>query len=64
MAALNGKEFEGRALNVNEARPKTGGGDRGGRGGYGGGGDRGAGATDTKFRTAEETHSVPGSQVG
>ena len=41
MAALNGKEFEGRALNVNEARPKTGGGDRGGRGGYGGGGDRG-----------------------
>ena len=33
--ALNGKEVEGRALTVNEARPKTEGG--GGRGGYGGG---------------------------
>jgi len=28
MEALNGKEFEGRALTVNEARPRT---DRGGR---------------------------------
>jgi RNA recognition motif-containing protein len=37
--ALNGKEVEGRALTVNEARPKEGGG--GGRGGYGGGGGRG-----------------------
>ncbi|OFV97795.1 MAG: RNA-binding protein [Acidobacteria bacterium RIFCSPLOWO2_12_FULL_54_10] len=40
--ALNGKELDGRALNVNEARPKTdhGGGGGGGRdrGGYGGGG--------------------------
>jgi RNA recognition motif-containing protein len=37
---LNGKEIDGRALNVNEARPRedrnSGGG--GGRGGYGGGG--------------------------
>jgi RNA recognition motif-containing protein len=42
IAALNGKEVEGRALTVNEARPKTegGGGGRGGRGGYGGGGGR------------------------
>jgi RNA recognition motif-containing protein len=32
---LNGKEFKGRALNVNEARPRTE--SRGGRGGYGGG---------------------------
>ena len=32
--ALNGKESEGRALTVNEARPKTEGG--GGRGGHGG----------------------------
>ena len=50
IAALNGYTLEGRALNVNEARPKTerssgpprgsgGGGDRGGRGG-GGGRDR------------------------
>ena len=44
--ALNGKDFGGRTLNVNEARPKmerAGGGgrdrgDRGGRGGRGGGG--------------------------
>lgn len=42
IAALNGREFEGRALNVNQARPKE---DRGGGGGYrgngGGGGGRG-----------------------
>jgi RNA recognition motif-containing protein len=43
IAALNGKEVDGRTLTVNEARPKTeGGGGRGGggggRGGYGGGG--------------------------
>src|SRR5438046_8950283 len=46
IAALNGKEIEGRSLTVNEARPKTegGGGGRGGsggRGGYGGGGGGG-----------------------
>ncbi len=48
---MNGKDLKGRALNVNEARPKTeggggrggprrggGGGGRGGRGGFGGGG--------------------------
>ena len=35
---MNGKDFNGRALNVNEAKPKT---DRGGRGGRGGGGRRG-----------------------
>ena len=38
--ALNGYELDGRALNVNEARPKeqrSGGGGGGGRGGYGGG---------------------------
>ena len=47
IAALNGKEVEGRALTVNEARPKPEGGGRGGyggggggRGGYGGGGGR------------------------
>jgi RNA recognition motif-containing protein len=38
IAALNGQQVEGRALTVNEARPKTEGG--GGRGGYGGGGGR------------------------
>ena len=44
ITALNGKDWKGRALTVNEARPReerSGGG--GGRGGYGGrgGGDRG-----------------------
>jgi RNA recognition motif-containing protein len=34
IAELNGRELDGRALNVNEARPKT---DRGGSGGGGGG---------------------------
>jgi RNA recognition motif-containing protein len=55
IAALNGKEHDGRALTVNEAKPREErsfgggggggggrGGDRGGRGG-GGGGDRGRG---------------------
>lgn len=41
IAALNGKEVEGRNLTVNEARPKESGG--GGRGGYGGGGGGGGG---------------------
>jgi cold-inducible RNA-binding protein len=44
IAALNGKQFMGRALVVNEARPQReggGGGGGGGRGGYGGGGGRG-----------------------
>jgi cold-inducible RNA-binding protein len=38
IAALNGKEFMGRALVVNEARPQQREGGGGGRGGYGGGG--------------------------
>jgi RNA recognition motif-containing protein len=45
VAALNGKDFLGRALVVNEARPQRegGGGGGGGRGGYGGGGRGGRG---------------------
>src|SRR5437868_6012238 len=43
IAALNGKDWKGRALTVNEARPREerggGGGGGGGRGGYGGGRD-------------------------
>jgi cold-inducible RNA-binding protein len=43
--ALDGKEVDGRALKVNEARPREDRGRRdgfgGGRGGYGGGGGRG-----------------------
>ena len=46
ISAMNGNEIDGRALTVNEARPKEGGGGgggggRGGRGGYGGGGGGG-----------------------
>ena len=37
---VNGREVGGRALNVNEARPKS----EGGRGGGGGGGGRGRGS--------------------
>ena len=47
IAALNGQESGGRALTVNEARPREerprGGGGGGGRGGYGGGGGGGRG---------------------
>ena len=48
IAAMNGKTVEGRALAVNESRPREGGGgggNRGGGGGYGGGGggNRGGG---------------------
>ncbi len=47
IAALNGKEIDGRTLTVNEARPREersgGGGGGGGRGGYGGGGRSGGG---------------------
>src|SRR5262245_25948620 len=40
IAALNGQQLQGRALTVNEAKPKTEGGGKGGggKGGYGGGG--------------------------
>jgi len=38
--AVNGREIDGRTLNVNEARAKTGGGGGGGYGGGGGGGGR------------------------
>ncbi len=46
--ALNGAQFQGRTLTVNEAKPREarpagGGGGGGGRGGYGGGGGGGGG---------------------
>src|SRR5438876_6198018 len=43
ITGMHGTELDGRPLTVNEARPKTEGGGRGGggRGGYGGGGGRG-----------------------
>ena len=47
ITALNGQQVEGRALTVNEAKPREdrprGGGGGGGRGGYGGGGGGGRG---------------------
>lgn len=43
IAALNGHNLDGRALNINEARPKTEGGGRGFGGGGGGGFNRGGG---------------------
>lgn len=51
IAALNGQDYNGRTLTVNEARPREerpggfggGGGRGGGGGGYGGGGGRGGG---------------------
>ena len=43
IAALNGSQFGGRTINVNEARPKA---ERGGGGFGGGGGGRGRGDRD------------------
>jgi RNA recognition motif-containing protein len=40
LAGMNGKDIKGRAVSVNEAKPKT---DRGGGGGYGGGRSGGGG---------------------
>jgi cold-inducible RNA-binding protein len=45
IAALNGRELDGRALNINEARPKE------SRGGSGGGGGRGRGGSGGGFRS-------------
>ena len=57
IAQLNGKEVNGRALTVNEARPREdrrpGGGGRGGFGGgnrFGGGGNRGGGGGNREPR--------------
>ncbi len=40
IAAMNGKEVDGRAINVSEARPRARRDDRRGGGGFGGGGRR------------------------
>lgn len=44
--ALNGRELDGRALTVNEAKPRE---DRGGRGGFGGGGDGFNGGSSRRY---------------
>lgn len=51
IAALNGAQLDGRALNVNEARPKSEGG--GGRGGFGGGGRPSGGGGGGQRRRSE-----------
>jgi hypothetical protein len=50
ISQFNGKEVNGRALNVNEAKPRENrsGGGGGGRGGYGGGGNGGGGGYGQK----------------
>ena len=60
ISTLNGKEIDGRALTVNEAKPREagaggggnrggGGGGRGGYGGGGGGGNRGGGGGGSRW---------------
>src|SRR5256885_8281366 len=62
--SLNGKEFQGRSLAVNEARPREerprgGGGGGGGGGGYrGGGGGGGGGGRDRKSTRLNSSHLV------
>lgn len=56
IAGLNGKELKGRALNVNEARPRT---EGGGRGGGGGGGRRGGGGGRRRERPAGGGYTGP-----
>lgn len=51
MAALNGKDVGGRNLNVNEARPKT--------GGPGGGGGRGGGFSRDRDRGGPRSRREP-----
>jgi len=46
MAGLDGKDVDGRAMKVNEARPRE---DRGSRGGGGGGGYRGGGGGGNRY---------------
>src|ERR1700690_292763 len=60
IAALNGRELDGRALNINEARPKE---DRGGGGGFrgngGGGGRRKIGWETGGIRNGEGFSKTP-----
>jgi cold-inducible RNA-binding protein len=61
MTELNGKEVAGRALRVNEATPKTGGGPRSGGFRPGGGGDKrggGGGGSRGRFSTEDYRESA------
>ena len=60
IAGLNGKEVKGRALKVNEARPKADRpGPRSGGGGGGGGGRRGGGFSNEDYREAPRLPREP-----
>ena len=63
MGALNGRDNDGRALKVNEAKPQE---NRGGGGGYGGGGEAATSPSGTSFsRPAPEwSHFGAGSVSG
>lgn len=59
--ALDGADLDGRALRVNEARPRTpGGGGGGGGGGYRGGGGGGGYDRDRGYRDREPRHDDRG----
>jgi cold-inducible RNA-binding protein len=60
---LNGTELKGRALNVNESRPRTEGGSRGGSG-RGGGGSRGGSGGGRGFGSGGGSGSRGGSGGG
>ena len=49
IASLNGRDLNGRTINVNEARPKPQGGGGGGYGGGGGGGRGGGGGGRNRY---------------
>jgi cold-inducible RNA-binding protein len=55
IAGLNGKDLKGRALNINEARPRT----EGGGGGGGGGPRRGGGGGRRREREGGGGYSGP-----
>ena len=65
ISALNGSELNGRAMNVNEARPKPqggGGGGFGNRGGGGGYGNRGGGGGGGRGRSGSDSGSGRGNR--
>ncbi|MDR4497480.1 MAG: RNA-binding protein [Candidatus Scalindua sp.] len=67
---LNGKELKGRAINMNEARPRTGnfgggtGGYGGGKGGYGGGSKGGYGGGKGGYGGGSKGGGYSGSKKG
>ena len=58
IAALNGKNFDGRDLTVNEARPREGGG-----GGGGGGGGSGGNSSNDRIKKATQVSAVADARI-